>query len=133
MADQGQVDTGEGAQLQEAHRAAGGEAVGAQDGQPGDGQGRDPCDGGFPGGLTAGGETPREHGRFAQGGEKVVGEAGLAGGARAGVQGDPPGGRMVGGKGSVRVGRIVARVDNHGDGRGGHGGRHGGVVVRRGG
>ncbi|WP_246101091.1 hypothetical protein [Streptomyces cyaneus] len=132
VADQGQVDAGEGAHLQEAHRAAGGEAVGAQDGQPGDGQDRDPGGGGFPGGLTAGGETPREQGRFAQSGQKVVGEAGLAGTARAGVQGDPPGGRMVGGQGRVRVNRIVARVEDHGDGRW-HGGRHGGVVVRRGG
>ncbi|MFJ3594517.1 hypothetical protein ACIQUY_34565 [Streptomyces sp. NPDC090231] len=91
MADQGQVDTSEGMQPQEAHRAAGGEAVGSQDGQPGHGQGGHPGRGGFPGGLTAAGKAAREQGRFAQGGEKVVGEAGLAGGARAGVQGDPAG------------------------------------------
>lgn len=96
------------------------------------GRNGDPGGGGFPGGLAAGGEAAGEQGRFAQGCEKVVGEAGLAGGTRTGVQGDPPGGRMVGGQGSVRVHRIVARVDDHGDGRW-HGGRHGGVVVRRGG
>ncbi|GGT42568.1 hypothetical protein GCM10010254_72660 [Streptomyces chromofuscus] len=62
--------------------------MGAQDGQPGDGQGRRPG-GGFPGGLTAAGEAAPEQGRFTQGGEKVVGEAGFAGGARSGVQGDP--------------------------------------------
>ncbi|MCX4878128.1 hypothetical protein [Streptomyces sp. NBC_00847] len=133
MTDQSQVDAGEGAQLQEAHRAAGGEAVGAQDSQPGDGQSGDPCGGGFPSGLTAGGEATREQGRFTQGGEKVVGEAGLAGGARAGVQGDPAGRHVVGGQGGVRVNRIVARVNDHGDGRWGHGERHGSVVVRRGG
>ncbi|MFD3908346.1 hypothetical protein ACFXOL_14115 [Streptomyces californicus] len=132
MADQGQVDAGQGAQFQEAHRAAGGEAVGAQDGQPVHGQGVDPGGGGFPGGLTAGGETAREQGRFTQGGEKVVGEAGFADGAWAGVQGDPAGRRMVGGQGGVRVDRIVARVEDHGDGWW-HGWRHGDVVVRRGG
>lgn len=37
---------------------------------------------------------------------------------------------MVGSQGGVRVNRIVARVDDHGDRRW-HGERHGGVVVRR--
>ncbi|MFE3645498.1 hypothetical protein ACFXOM_31745 [Streptomyces sp. NPDC059169] len=60
MADQGQLDTGEGTQLQEANCAAGGEAMGAQDSQPGDGQGGHPGRGGFPGGLTPGGEAPGE-------------------------------------------------------------------------
>ncbi|MGW7213634.1 hypothetical protein [Streptomyces collinus] len=133
MADQGQVNPGEGAQLQEVHRAAGGEAVGAQDGQPVQGQSGHPGGSGFPGGLTAGGKTPREQGRLAQGDEKVMGEAGLAGGARAGVQGDPAGRRMVGGQSGVRVDHVVARVDDHGDGRRWHGERHSGEVVRRGG
>lgn len=132
VADQGQVDAGEGAQLQEAHSAAGGEAVGAQDGQPVHGKGGHPGGGRLPGGLTACEETPRDQGRFTQSGEKVVGEAGFAGGARAWVQGDPAGQRMVGGQDGVRVERVVARVEDHGDGRW-HGGRHGGVVVRRGG
>ncbi|MFE9168770.1 integrase core domain-containing protein [Streptomyces kebangsaanensis] len=63
----------------------------------------------------------REQGRFAQGGEKVVGKAGFAGGARAGVQGDPAGRRMVGGQGGMRVDGVVVRVDDHGDGRRWHG------------
>lgn len=133
MADQGQVDTGEGTQLQEARCAAGGEAVGAQDGQPGDGQGGHPGGSGFPGGLTPGGEAAGEQGRFTQGGEKVVGEAGLAGGARAGVQSDPAGRRVVGGQGGVGVEHVVVTVDDHGDGRRWHGERHGGVVVSQGG
>ncbi|WP_399136019.1 hypothetical protein Q3A86_36375 [Streptomyces sp. NBUA17] len=45
--------------------------------------------GGFPGDLAAAGKAAREQGRFAQGDEKGVGEAGFAGGARAGVRGDP--------------------------------------------
>ncbi|MFJ8637209.1 hypothetical protein [Streptomyces sp. NPDC093568] len=133
MADQGQVDTGEGAQSQEAFGAAGGEAVGTQDGQPVHGQGGHPGGGGFPGGLTAGGETARQQGRFAQGGEKVVGEAGFTGGAWTGVQGDPAGRRMVGGQGGVRVDRVVTCIDDHSDGRRWRSGRHGGAVVRRGG
>ncbi|MEU1939185.1 hypothetical protein ACH49O_36395 [Streptomyces coeruleorubidus] len=132
VADQGQVDTGERAQLQEAHRAAGGEAVGAQDGQPGDGKGSDPGRGGFPCGLTAAGEAAWKQGRLFQGGQKVVGEAGFTGGARAGVQGDPAGRRMVGGQSGVRVDRVVLAVDDHSDGRW-RGERHGGVVVRQGG
>jgi hypothetical protein len=132
VTDQGQMDTGKGAQFQEAHRAAGGEAVRAQDTQPGDGQSGDSGGGSFPGGLTAGRKAAREQGRSTQGSEKVVGEAGLAGGARAGVQGDPAGRHVVGGQGRVRVDRVVARVDDHRDERG-RGGRHGGVVVRQGG
>ncbi|MET9154395.1 hypothetical protein ABZX82_24460 [Streptomyces griseoflavus] len=132
MADQDQVDTGERAQLQEAHRAAGGEAVGAQDDQSGDGKSSDPGRGGFPCWLTATRKTAWKQGRLFQGGEKVVGEAGFAGGARAGVQGDPAGRRMVGGQGGVRVNHVVMAVDDHGDGRW-RGERHGGVVVRRGG
>ncbi|GFE05551.1 hypothetical protein Scani_18190 [Streptomyces caniferus] len=108
--------------------------MGAQDGQPGDGKGGHPGGSGFPGGLTAAGKAAREQGRFAQGDEKVVGEAGFAGGARAGVQGDPAGRRMVGGQGGVRVDRVVMAVDDHSD-RPGRSERHGhgGVVVRRGG
>ncbi|WP_162003978.1 hypothetical protein [Streptomyces antimycoticus] len=123
----------EGAQLQEAHSAAGGEAVGAQDSQPGDGQGSDPGGGGFPGGLTAAGKAAREQGRFTQSGQRVMGEAGFAGGARAGVQGDPAGRRVVGSQGGVGVDRVVMAVDDHGDGRRWRGEGHGGGVVRRGG
>ncbi|MFF7803043.1 hypothetical protein [Streptomyces olivaceus] len=133
MADQGQVDTAEGTQLQEAHCAAGGEAVGVQDGQPGDGKGGHPCGSGFPGGLTPGGEAPGEQGQFAQGGKKVMGEAGLAGGARAGVQSDPAARRMVGCQGGVRVQRVVIAVDDHDDRQRWHVERHGGVVVSQGG
>ncbi|WP_413813264.1 hypothetical protein [Streptomyces sp. OE57] len=67
--------------------------------------------------------------------ESVVqrnGETGFTGGARAGVQGDPAGRRMVSGQSGVRVDRVVVAVDDHGDRRW-HGGRHGGVVVRQGG
>jgi hypothetical protein len=133
VADQGQVDTSGSTQLQKAHRAASGEAVGAQDGQPDHGQGRHPGGCGFPGRLTAARKAAREQRRFAECGKKVVGEAGFAGGAGAGVQGDPAGRRVVGGQGSVRVDRVVMAVDDHGDGRRPHGERHGGVVVRRGG
>ncbi|MFI5903334.1 hypothetical protein [Streptomyces cyaneofuscatus] len=133
VADQGQVDTCEGTQLQESHCAVGGEAVGAQDGQPGDGQGGHPGRDGFPGGLTTAWKAAGEQGRFVQGGEKVVGEAGLAAGARSGVQRDPAGRRMVGGQGGVGVDDVVIAVDDHGDGRRPRGGRHGGVVVSQGG
>lgn len=133
VADQGQVDPGEGTQLQEAHYAAGGEAVGAQNGQPGDGQGGHPGGSGFPGGLTPGGKAAGEQGRFAQGGEKVVGEARLAGGARAGVQSDPSGRQVVGGQGGVGVDDVVMAVDDHDEGRRPRGGRRGGVVVSQGG
>lgn len=85
--------------------------------------------GGFPGGLTAGGEAAREQGRFAQGGEKVVGEAGFAGRARPGVQGDPAGRQVVGGQGGMRVDRIVMTVNDHRDGRR-RGRRHGGQARR---
>ncbi|MCE7553297.1 hypothetical protein [Streptomyces thermodiastaticus] len=107
--------------------------MGAQDGQPGDSQGGHPDRGGFPGGLTAAGKAAREQGRFAQGDEKIVGEAGFTGRARAGMQGDPAGRRMVGGQSGVRVQHVVVTVENHGDGRQRRGRRHGGVVVRRGG
>lgn len=129
VADQGQVDAGEGIQLQEAFGTAGGETVCAKDGQPVHGQGGHPCSSGFPGGLTAGGETAWEQRRFAQGGQKVVGKPGFAGGARTGVQGDPAGQQVVGGQGGVRVDRVVAWVEDHGDGRW-HGRRRGGQARR---
>ncbi|MFE6692035.1 hypothetical protein ACFVFQ_36895 [Streptomyces sp. NPDC057743] len=116
-------------QLQKAHRAAAGEAVCAQNGQPGYGESGDPGGGSFPGGLAAAGKAAREQGWFAQGGEKVMGEAGFAGRARPGVQGDPAVRRMVGGQSGMRVDRIVMAVDDDGDGR--RGKRHG--SVRRGG
>jgi hypothetical protein len=133
VADQGQVDPGEGTQLQKAHCAAGGETVGAQDGQPGDRQGSHPGGSGFPGGLTPGGEAPGEQGRFAQGGEKVVGEAGIAGGARAGVQSDPAGRQVVGSQGGAGVDHVVVAVYDHDEGRRPRGGRRGSGVVRQGG
>lgn len=107
--------------------------MGAQDGQPGDGQGGRPGSGCFPGGLTAAGKAAREQRRFSQGGEKVVREAGLASGAWAGVQGDPAGRQVVGGQGGVGVNHVVAWIEDHSDGRRWHGERHGGGVVRRGG
>jgi hypothetical protein len=91
--------------------------VRAQDGQPGHGQGRHPGGSGVPGGLSAAGKAARKQGRFSQGSEKVLGEAGLAGGLLAGVQGDPDGRRMVSGQGGVGVDRVVAWVDDHSAGR----------------
>lgn len=58
-----------------------------------------------------------KQGRLAECGKKVVGEAGFAGGARAGVQGDPAGRQVVGGQDSVRVQHVVVAVENHSDGR----------------
>ncbi|TQL18134.1 hypothetical protein FBY37_6907 [Streptomyces sp. SLBN-134] len=53
VADQGQVDACDGAQMEEAFGAAGSQAVGAQDGQTSDRLGCHPCGGRFPGGLPA--------------------------------------------------------------------------------
>ncbi|GHC94761.1 hypothetical protein RFN57_00170 [Streptomyces violaceochromogenes] len=53
VADQSQANACDGAQLKETFGAAGGQAVGAQDGQTSDWLGGHPRGGGFPGGLSA--------------------------------------------------------------------------------
>lgn len=82
MADQGQVDAGGVAQVQEALEAPGGEPMGAQHGQPGSGQGTDPGGGGLPRGLLVCGEAARQQGRLALGCQEVVDESGVTGCAR---------------------------------------------------